>query len=355
MTRQTRPTPEVVAHRGASGYRPEHTLAAYRLAVALGADAVEVDVVAGKDGVLVARHEPELGCSTDVAMRPEYAARRTTKVVDGRRVEGWFVDDFTTAELRTLWAVERLPLLRPGSARFDGRFPVPTLAEVLALVGEERRRVGREIRVYVELKHPMWFAARGLDLAGLLLGELGGAGGVTVMAFETEVLRSLRSRTAGPLVQLVAAGGAPYDRAVVGDLVTYREMATPRGLMRIAEYADAVGLARNVVLPRTRDDRLGRPGWVVSDAHALDLDVLVWTLRDENCFLPADLRRGRDPAGRGGAVGEHHAFLLAGVDAVIGDHPDTAAEARRLLQLARASGGFSAAQSSMGMSTHATM
>ncbi len=326
-------TPALIAHRGASGYRPEHTTAAYRLAIALGADGIELDLVATKDGVLVARHEPELSRTTDVASRPELAHLRTTKVVDGRRVDGWFVDDLTVHELKTIRALERMPRVRPENTRFDGRFAVPTLAEVLDVVEDESHRLGRSVQVYAELKHATWFADRGLPLDELLvetLRDTACAAPVSALAFETRVLLRLRAATDVRVVQLVEAAGTSYDRALVGDLTTYRDMVTPRGLMRISEYADAVGLAKNLVLPRGADGAATVPSCLVGDAHAVGLEVAVWTLRDENDFMAANFRRGSDPFVRGRAAAEYQAFLDAGVDAMIGDHPDSAVEARRL-------------------------
>ncbi len=331
MTRLERARPDIVAHRGASGYRPEHTSAAYRLAVALGADAIEVDLVATGDGVLVARHEPELSRTTDVAARPEFAERRTTRAVDGRSVTGWFACDFTVDELRWLRAVERMPVVRPENARFDGCFGIPTLREVLALASDESARLGRPVQVYAELKHPTWHESVGLPLVDLLLDQLDDAEvPVTVLAFETGCLLELRSRAHLPAVQLVEAAGAPYDRLIRGDLTTYRDLVTFRGLMGLAEHADTVGLAKNIVLPRRADGAAVTPSCVVDDAHAVGLDVAVWTLRDENDFMAANFRHGAALYARGGAVAEHRAFLQAGVDVVIGDHPDTAVEARRL-------------------------
>lgn len=327
------PAPDVIAHRGASGYRPEHTPAAYRLAIALGADGIELDLVATKDGVLVARHEPELSRTTDIATRAELADLRTTKVVDGRAVTGWFVDDLTVAELKTVRTLERMPEARPESCRFDGRFAIPTLAEILDLVEDESHRLGRSVQVYAELKHATWFGDRGLRLDELLLQTLvdnACTAPVTALAFETQVLRRLRAAADVRVVQLVEAAGTSYDRAVTGDVVSYRDLVTPRGLMRVGEYADAVGMAKNLVLPRGRDGRTTVPSCVVDDAHAIGLGVAVWTLRDENDFMAANFRHGPAPYSRGLAVAECQAFLDAGVDTVITDHPDTAVEARRL-------------------------
>lgn len=320
--------PIVIAHRGASGYRPEHTLASYRLAIALGADYVEPDLVSTRDGVLVARHEAEIGRTTNVARRGEFADRLTTKEIGGRQITGWFVEDFTLAELRTLRAVERLPELRPRNTRFDGRYPVPTFEEILSLVAEESERLGRRIGVYPELKHPAHFAGLDLGLEEPLLDTLarrgyGGPGApVFLQCFDPATLQRLRSRTGLPLVQLVEASG---PSAVRGDL------ATSAGLRRVAGWADALGVEKELVLPRhPGTGAIGSATTLVDDAHAAGLAVHVWTMRDENAFLPTGYRRGENPAEPGDSLEETQAFLDAGVDGLFTDQPDTTLEARRL-------------------------
>jgi glycerophosphoryl diester phosphodiesterase len=331
-------TPLVIAHRGASGYRPEHTLASYRLAVRLGADYVEPDLVSTADGVLVARHENEISGTTDVADHPEFADRCTTRTVDGRRVTGWFTEDFTLAELKTLRAKERLPALRAGNTRYDGMFEVPTFAEVLDLVEEESRRRGEVVGVYPETKHPSHFASIGLCLSAPLVAALEERhlnrpnAAVHVQSFETANLRDLRDHLRVPLVQLVAREGAPYDLASRGDVRGGTDLLTPDGLAEAAEYADAVGLDKALVLPR--DD--GAPASVtptgtdgpVSAAHDAGLAVHVWTLRDENAFLARAHRRGTDPGAVGDALAEYRALFDVGVDGVFSDFPDTAVAAR---------------------------
>jgi len=325
--------PVVIAHRGASGYRPEHTLAAYRLAIRMGADYVEPDLVSTKDGVLVARHENEISETTDVAARPEFADRRTTKVIDGVPMTGWFTEDFTLAELKTLRAVERMPDVRPDNTRYDGRFEVPTFDEVLDLVASESRRRGTPVGVYPETKHPTYFDEIGLSLEEPLVRSLRGHGldrpnaPVFVQSFETGNLRDLATMTRVPLVQLVSSSGAPYDRAAAGDPTTYRQMVTPAGLQEIATYADGLGANKDVVLARDASGALTEPTDVVPDAHAEGLLVHVWTMRDENRFMATDFRRGDDPNAKGDARAEIHAFLDAGVDGLFGDHPDTAVDA----------------------------
>ncbi|HEX4976912.1 MAG TPA: glycerophosphodiester phosphodiesterase [Nocardioides sp.] len=325
--------PVVIAHRGASGYRPEHTLAAYRLAIRTGADYVEPDLVSTKDGVLVARHENEISETTDVVQRPEFADRRTTKLIDGVPMTGWFTEDFTLAELKTLRAVERMPDVRPDNTRYDGRFEVPTFEEVLDLVAREGRRRGTPVGVYPETKHPTYFDGIGLSLEEPLVTSLRRHGldrphaPVFVQSFETGNLRDLATTTRVPLVQLVGSSGAPYDRVAAGDPTTYAQMVTPEGLREIATYADGLGANKDVVLPRDATGAVGEPTDVVPDAHAEGLLVHVWTMRDENRFMATDFRRGDDPDAKGDARAEIHAFLDAGVDGVFGDHPDTAVDA----------------------------
>lgn len=334
------PRPIVIAHRGASGYRPEHTLEAYALAIAMGADFVEPDLVSTRDGVPVCRHENEIGGTTDVAVRPEFAARRTRKVIDGVEVEGWFTEDFTLPELKTLRARERLPQLRPGSAALEGRFEVPALDEVIALVLRESAARGSTIGIYPETKHPAYSRSIGLPLEPPLLAALDRAGWtdrdapVFIQSFETENLRMLRRQTGVRLVQLLEAQGRqPFDYAARGDPRTYADLATPAGLAEIAEYADGIGPEKALVIPRDADGRLGAPGPLVADAHAAGLLVHPWTFRSENHYLPADLRRG-DPSApdfprlHGDAEAELAAFFAAGVDGVFADFPDVALRAR---------------------------
>ncbi len=311
-------SPLVIAHRGASGHRPEHTALAYRLAYRSGADSVEPDVVATRDGVLVCRHDLDLSLTTDVAERPELAHRRRTQVVDGVEQRGWFVHDLDLAELRTLRARERWPRKRPGSARFDGQVGIVTLEELLDLREAESARAGRELGVHVEVKHAEHLAGLGLPVDELLVEQLrrrrltSALSPVTVMAFESSLLRSVRHELDVELVQLVDHP-APVKR---------------KGLARVAAYANAVGLHKDHVLPRDRDDNVGAPGRAVAKAHAAGLDVLVWTLRSENRHLPANLRSSdrKRAHGRGGA--EVARMYAAGVDGVLTDFPQLAVEVR---------------------------
>lgn len=315
--------PVVIGHRGASGYRPEHTLAAYRLAIRQGADYIEPDLVSTRDGVLVARHENEISGTTDVADHPEFADRRTTKVIDGRPVTGWFTEDFTHQELRTLRAVERLPAVRPDNTAYDGDFRIPTLDEVLKLA----RREG--VGVYPETKHPTYFDSLGLSLEEPLVAALekrkldGADDEVVIQSFEVSNLRELDTMVDVDLAQLVDATGGPADLPGT----TYASMVTAAGLRAIATYADGLGAAKNWVLPRDAAGATGAPSSVVGDAHPAGLVVHVWTLRRENQFMATDFRVGTDPNAPGDMYAESLAFLDAGVDGLFSDHPDIAARA----------------------------
>lgn len=298
----------VFAHRGASGYRPEHTIEAYRLAIEMGADVIEPDLVSTRDGVLVARHENEISGTTDVADHPELADRRTTKVVDGVIVTGWFTEDLTLAELRTLHARERLPAVRPGNTLYDGLYPVPTFDEILDLARIEAVRRGRVIAVAPETKHPSYFAALGLDLTPPLLVSLARVGWtgpdapVAVQSFEPGNLRELRRLVDVPLVQLT---GASADHA---------PLLTPAGLREVSTYATWLGPEKNQVLPRDAANAIGAPSSLVADAHAAGLKVVVYTVRAEPQFLPSNVDVDR----------ELDALVAAGVDGIFADQPDLA-------------------------------
>lgn len=309
----------VIAHRGASGERPEHTLAAYERAIDQGADYIEPDLVPTKDLVLIARHETELSDTTDIAARPEFATRKRTKDVEGRPVSGWFAEDLTLAEIRSLRARERLPALRPANTRFDGLYQVPTFAEIVALVRAREAETGRRIGLYPELKHPtLLLEQSGIDVVDLLVTELRKASltdaddRVFVQAFEIEPLKRLDKLIAVPLVQLIAAEGGPYDQQGI----SYAEMATPAGLAEIARYADGIGAAVPLVLGLD-----GAPTALVRDARVAGLKVHAWTLRKENGFLPPALQRPGGPAAPGDLVGLVRQLERAGVDGVFTDDP----------------------------------
>jgi glycerophosphoryl diester phosphodiesterase len=322
--------PIVIAHRGASGYRPEHTRASYQLAIKHGADYVEPDLVATRDGQLIVRHENELSGTTDVAARPEYAERKTEKLIDGSLVRGWFSEDFSLPEIKTLRARERIPELRPDNTRWDGQLEILTFAEVLELATAESQARGRSIGVYPETKHPSYFRSLGLPLEEPMLAALATfTGPVCVQSFEQGNLKWLHAHARWPLVQLVEAAGAPFDRPDR----SYAQLVTQAGLREVAEYAHAVGVHKELILPRGADGRSLEPTQLIEHAHAAGLKVHAWTFRAENKFLPSELRMG-EPAAAGHAAqhgdlrAELSRFFALGLDGVFADHPDIAVSAR---------------------------
>ena len=321
--------PIVIAHRGASGERPEHTIAGYRLAIDLGADYIEPDLVLTKDGVLVARHENEISETTDVAEHPEFAARKATKVIDGQKVTGWFTEDFTLAELQTLRARERLPKLR--STEYDGEFEIPTFEEILALLAEVNKGRKTPVGVYPETKHPSYFVSIGLPHEAPLLAMLdrfgyrGRTAPVYIQSFEVGNLMDLRAKSDLPLIQLMDAEGGPADRP--GN--SYAAMTSPAGLKMVAAYADGIGPNKAMVIPRAALGRLGKPTTLVSDAHAAGLRVHPWTFRRENYFLPLGDKGSINPAGHGDLAGEIRAYLDTGIDGLFSDNPREAVKTVR--------------------------
>lgn len=319
--------PIIIAHRGASGERPEHTLASYRLAIDLGADYIEPDLVLTKDGILVARHENEISETTDVADHPEFAGRKAMKTIDGQKVAGWFTEDFTLAELKTLRARERLPKLR--STEYDGQFEIPTFEEILTLLAEVNRDRKTPVGVYPETKHPSYFVSIGLPHAPPLLAMLdrfgyrGRDAPVFIQSFEVGNLMDLRARTDLPLIQLMDAGGAPADRPGA----SYTAMASPAGLKMIAAYADGIGPNKAMVIPRGTLGTLGDPTRLVRDAHAAGLKVHPWTFRRENYFLPLGDKGGLNPASHGDIGAEIDAYLKTGIDGLFSDNPREAVAA----------------------------
>ncbi len=325
-------SPIIIAHRGASGYRPEHTLAAYELAIALGADYIEPDLVSTKDGILIARHENEISETTNVASHAEFAHLQTTKIIDGESKTGWFTEDFTLTELKTLRAKERIPQLRSQNTAYDGLLEIPTLQEIIDLVKVKSGEINRAIGIYPETKHPTYFQSIGLALEAPLLATLtangyqGANAPVFIQSFEVGNLQDLSTKTDLPLVQLLNNSGKPYDFVVGGCERTYTDLVTASGLKEIAKYAQAIGIHKNLLVPRDNNGKLCRrkaaccqtsPTSLVIDAHAAGLLVHVWTFRNEDCFLPLDFQ--------GNPQGEYELFFNLGIDGVFSDYPDTAA------------------------------
>lgn len=332
--------PILIAHRGASGYLPEHTLAAYALAALQGADFLEPDLVMSRDGVLLARHDNQLDLTTDVADHPEFADRHCQRRVDGQLVSGWFSEDFTLAELKTLRAVERIPQLRPANRRFDRMFDIPTFAEVIALAKGLSQASGRPIGLYPETKHPSHFAALGLSMEAPLVAALHGAGyrsaadPVFIQSFEVGNLRQLRGMTDLKLVQLLAESGQPFDVVTAGGTLDYEQMATAAGLTAIAGYADGVGPQKShFILAADAEGRLdpARASGFIDEAHAVGLLVHPYTFRAENHFLPPALR-GSSTEGLGDLVAELRLFLALGIDGFFCDQPDLGRRAIDLIE-----------------------
>jgi glycerophosphoryl diester phosphodiesterase len=325
----------IIGHRGSAGYRPEHTLAAYELGARMGADYIEPDLVTTKDHVLVARHEPNITDTTDVASHPEFASRKTTKTIDGVTQTGWFTDDFTLAELKTLRAKERLPDVRQRNTLYDGRYQVPTFQEVIDLVKRLDRELHRDIGIYPETKHPTYFRAEGLPLEGLLVQTLNRNGlnrrgaKVFVQSFEISNLKALNHVLRVPLVQLLDSPDVkPGDVLAAGGTTTYGDLATAAGLKGVAQYADGVGPFKDYIIPRDASGHSLAPTSFVADAHAAGLVVHPYTFRNENQFLPLEDRRGADPNAYGNAFAEDQRFFAAGVDGIFTDNPDTGVAAR---------------------------
>lgn len=330
----------VIAHRGASALRPEHTLAAYEKAIDDGADAIEPDLVITRDGVLVARHENELSGTTDVAARPQFADRKTIRRIDGVATSGWFVEDFTLAELQTLRARERMPEIRPASAAFDGRYPVPILQEVISLVKRKAAKLGRPIAIYPELKHPGYFRSIGLPLEQRLIdileahGLRGDEAPVYIQSFDVDSLKRLRRLTDVRLVQLLSDSGQPNDFQRSGALRIDTDMTTPAGLAEVGVYADGIGVPKSMVYRHSSEMHPAVSSSLVRDAHAAGLFVHAYTFRPENLFLPPALQRGETmrSSDRGDAAAEIMLFLHAGIDGFFTDDPAigrTAADAFR--------------------------
>jgi glycerophosphoryl diester phosphodiesterase len=323
--------PLVIGHRGASGYRPEHTLASYELAARMGADFIEPDVVSTKDHVLVVRHENEISGTTDVAEHPEFASRHVTKTVDGTAISGWFTEDFTLAELRTLRAKERLPGVRQQNTLYDGRWGIPTLHEVFQLRERLTNELNRPIGIIPETKHPTYFSSLGLALESTLVEMVREFGldspqaPMAIQSFELNNLVDLRETYGikASQVLLTSVSGKGF-----GDTQTYDELLTPAGLRFISTWVSTIGPAKNQVIPLDPDGSLGTPTSLVSDAHAAGLTVMPYVFRAENAFLPADLQVGSSANDVGRGIAEGVIFMRAGIDGLFCDQPDIGIEAR---------------------------
>jgi glycerophosphoryl diester phosphodiesterase len=316
--------PLVIGHRGASGYRPEHTLAAYELAIQMGVDYIEPDIVSTKDGELIARHENDIAETTDISEHPEFSDRKTTKIIDGKEVTSWFTEDFTLSEIKTLRAKERLPF---RSSAYNGRFEIPTLQEVIDLAKQKTAGTGRTIGIYPETKHPTYFNSINLSVLEPLVailkknGYTSSSSPVFIQSFEVENLKQLNQMIDVPLVQLLGeADMQPYDFVVKGDFRTYADLTTPAELARIAEYADGLGLYKRLIVPVGEDKRLKAPTSLINDAHAAGLKVHTWTFRNEDQYLAPDYN--------GSSQAEYEQFFKLGIDGVFSDFPDTAVNAR---------------------------
>jgi len=333
--------PIIIAHRGASGYRPEHTLAAYTLAIEMGADYIEPDLVPTKDGALVARHENQISGTTDVATHPEFADRYKTKTIDGQSVKGWFTEDFTLAELKTLRAKDRMPDVRQRNTIYDGHYTIPTFQEIIDLVKAKNAQLHRTIGIYPEAKHPSYFASIGLSTEKSILDTLNRNGytdrsaPIFIQCFEVGTLKRFHKLTKIALIQLIDNEGKPFDLELAKDPRTCLDMAKPAGLAEIATYAQGIGPNKELIVPRDSNGKSLTPTSLIADAHKVGLLVHPWTFRNENSFLPLEMRRGdqSNPDAKGfygDPFAEYKQFYDLGVDGVFSENPDTALEARSL-------------------------
>jgi glycerophosphoryl diester phosphodiesterase len=316
--------PIIIGHRGACGYRPEHTQASYELAIQMGADYIEPDVVSTKDGILIVRHENNISDTTDVSNRREFASRKSTKIIEGQEVTGWFTEDFTLTEIKTLRAKERLPFRNHS---FDGQFEIPTLQEVIDLAKQKSAQLGRTIGIYPETKHPSYFQSIDLALETPLVAILKANGytnsddPVFIQSFEVENLKQLHQITDLPLVQLLGEGDKqPYDFVVKGDSRTYAHLTAAEELVKIAEYADGIGPYKHLIVPIDKDKKLQPATSLIDDAHAAGLIVHAWTFRNEERYLTPDYN--------GNPQAEYEQFFQLGLDGVFTDFPDVAVTVR---------------------------
>ncbi|KVA75451.1 glycerophosphodiester phosphodiesterase [Burkholderia ubonensis] len=326
---------QVIGHRGASALRPEHTLASYRKAIEDGADVIEPDLVSTRDGVLVARHENEISGTTNVSALPQFASRKTTKTIDGVPLTGWFTEDFTLAELKTLRARERIAQFRPANTAYNDQYEIPTFDEIVALAKQMSAQVGRTIHLYPETKHPTYFQSIGLPLEDRLVDALqkdpytARTATIYIQSFEVANLKAIRSRIGSSqpnwkLVQLMDdAAQRPYDFVKANDKRTYGDLSTRDGMREVATYANGVGPYKASIIAVGADGTLQQPTPYVRYAHEAGLVVHPYTFRPENNFLPASLKDGGAASARNtaGSVREIQAYLRAGIDGFFTDDP----------------------------------
>lgn len=320
----------VIGHRGAPGYRPEHSEASYRLAFDLGADAVEPDIVVSKDGVLVVRHENEISGTTDIAKRPEFAHLRTTKIVDGKKLTGWFTEDLTWAELSTLRCRERLSKLRPDNTDFDGQQPILRLSDVLAIVDEESQRNARSLLTVVEIKHAAFYESIGVNIGALLHEQLGRSGWAStpdrliIESFELRVLEQLRDAgVQASFVYLTERFGTAADEPQPGEPTrNYAWYRSDEGLAMLAERVQGISVAKSNLLKLNALGRATGPTDLVARAHSYGLQVFTWTLRPENRYLNLRFQTSLRPGEWGRWQAEFAMILASGVDGIFVDHTD---------------------------------
>ncbi|MFJ6087539.1 glycerophosphodiester phosphodiesterase [Streptomyces sp. NPDC092369] len=330
------PKPTIIGHRGTSGYRPEHTFGSYDLALDMGADIVEAgDLVLTKDGHLVCRHEPEIGGTTDVADHPEFASRKTTKSLDGVPTTGWFTEDFTLAELKTLRAIERIPANRPHNTLYNGRWEIPTFEEVLRWQDEQTRKRGKQVFIYPEMKHPTYFRKRGFEIEKLLAKTLRKHGKdrrnspVLIQSFEPTSIQKISKLVDNNLAVLLSGTGTrPFDFIDQGDPRTTDDLVKPKGLREIATYAQGLGPTLDLIITKNADGSLNKETTLVADAHKAGLILHPYTMRNENPFLPLEYRKGSDVDAYGDAFGAFKRYFATGIDGVFTDNADTGLLAR---------------------------
>lgn len=318
-------TPFIIGHRGACGYRPEHTLESYLLAIEMGVDCIEPDLVSTQDGYLIARHENDMTETTNVSDLPEFSNRKTTKLIDGAWKTGWFSEDFTLAEIKTLRAKERLDF---RNQCYNNKWEIPTFQEILDLARSQSQKLGKKIYVYPETKHPSYFNALGLALEEPLVKVLQENGytdadsPILIQSFEVSNLQKLNPLIDVPLVQLIdEPDKQPYDFRLTGDDRTYADLIKPSELAKISDYAEGLGVYKRLIVPLDQRGNLQQPTALIHDAHQLGLFVHAWTFRSEPQYLALDYQRQPEK--------EYLQFFELGIDGIFTDFPDTAVKVRK--------------------------